>query len=260
MPSHTLHVDLVSAPCRAACLHALLLGEQVLELEVQHVSLAKGEHKTDAFAELNPRRTVPTLKTPFSPHGLTESRAIMLYFAELAQMRDPSMWTFYPRPLYQRALVQSLLDWDQGTFYRAIAAAVYPFFSGSEAAHEDLVRVREVCEYLDGELLAQGPFVGGMQQPTLADISIACGLTTLELPNLAPDELPAVDAWLGRMSTLPPWGAVHESLYALATSRRQAAAAAAAADADAKPEIAVAQPAADASATAPSEPAAPLAT
>lgn len=221
MPSHILYIDPISAPCRAVHLHlALLAGNRaasVLDVEVRPLSLFKGEHKSDEFLVLNPRHTVPTLVTPFGV--LLESRAIMMYFAELLALSDPSAQTYYPRRLFDRACVHQLLDWDQGTFYKAVGAAVYPSFTGGEATHEQLEAVVDVLGHLDTHVLADRDFVTGAA-PTIADVSIAMGVTMLELPDISPDDCPNVDAWMGRLRAAPGWAEVNQPYDAFVAQRR----------------------------------------
>lgn len=226
MPSHTLYIDPISAPCRAAHLHLVLLNAtpagRLLDVEIQPISLFRGEHKTDAFLSINPRHTVPTLVTPFGT--LLESRAIMKYLGELLTLIDPSAETYYPRYLYQRARVHELLDWDLGTFYKAVGAAVYPSFSGGEATSDQLAAVLDVVEHIENHLLAQQPFLCG-DTPTIADISIAMGMSMLELPEIMPPDCPRVDAWMGRLRAAPGWDLVNAPFAEFVASRRAPAAA-----------------------------------
>src|SRR5215216_1641532 len=65
---------------------AMALEESDLMYEPRKVALARGEHRADAYLELNPIGRVPTLVDSDGPGGeplvLTQSNAIMLYIAE----------------------------------------------------------------------------------------------------------------------------------------------------------------------------------
>lgn len=222
MPKHTLYISPASAPCRSVMLHyGLLLQavENTPEVEVVHLDLGKGEHLEEPFVSVNPRHCVPTLKTPFG--SLWESRAIMLYFADLAQQQDPAAWVGYPRRVFQRATVHRLLDWDQGSFYKAVSGVIYPkVFKGEEPSTEALDALVKEYRYLDQHQLSDGRdwLVG--EQWTVADISVAMGASMLELADLGIDDMPRVDAWLARVSGLDGWADVNKPFVEWCASLR----------------------------------------
>lgn len=264
MPKHTLYVSRGSAPCRAVLYHLSRIAKRVegvepetylidhadpqhlASVEILDVDLQAGEHK-DVLAEVNPLHCVPTLVTPHGP--VWESRAIMLYLAELAQTSNPDAWTFYPRRLYQRAVVNRLLDWDQGSFYRAIGSTVYPLvFQGKDPDHEALENLAKVFQYLDEHQLADGrPYLAGVNM-TVADISIAMGASMVRLGGLEIDDLPNFDAWLARMEASPGWREVNVAFDAWLESTQPPATASAS---DEAPEAVEAAKADDASESAP---------
>ncbi len=210
MPKHVLHISPGSAPCRAVLLHLHLLREletpDLADLEVRHLDLQAGEHKGDEYLAIHPRGVVPTLETPWG--ALTESRAIMRYLAELAQVAAPDADTLYPRSLYQRARVNEWLDWDLGSFYKAIGAAVYPkLFGDLEPDHAQLEAVAKAFSVLEREL-AEKIYVAGPRL-TIADLSLAMGATMLRLVNLEVDDSPNVEGWLIRMQSIPGWNEVN---------------------------------------------------
>lgn len=240
MPKHVLHIAPASAPCRAVLLHHALLGAQAPELQIEVVDLQQGQHKAPPFIEINPRHCVPTLQTPYGP--LCESRAIMIYLADLAQQADPNGWTCYPRTVYHRARVHELLDWDQGSFYKAVGEAVYPkAFRNEEPTHEQLDALKNVFSHLDQHLLGgDAAFLTG-DMPTIADISVAMGATMLRLANLEVADMPNVEAWQEKMSRLQGWAEVNGAFEQWVASMTEPA------DAPAEASSAVpAQPAAEA--------------
>ena len=200
------------AACRSVLLHHKLLAGSLpesaaeIDLGILHLDLAKGENRTEEFLRNNPLGVVPTLMTPWG--ALWESRAIMIYFAELAQQTNPSADAFYPRAVYQRARCNQMLNWDQGTFYKAIAACVYPqLFRDQAPSHEDLAALEKVFDFLS-EWLGTRDFIVG-PKPCIADISIAMGATMLRLVDLELDGLAIVAAWSARMRELPHWEEVN---------------------------------------------------
>nr|XP_044988655.1 glutathione S-transferase theta-3 isoform X2 [Jaculus jaculus] len=54
-----LYLDLLSQPCRAIYIFAKKNG---IPFQLRPVELLKGQHYTDAFAQVNPLRKVPALK------------------------------------------------------------------------------------------------------------------------------------------------------------------------------------------------------
>jgi glutathione S-transferase len=215
MPKHTLYVARGSAPCRAVLyllsrigvrqpgeLEAYAIGD-LGTIEVVEVDVSDGSH-VEVLAPINPLHCVPTLATPHGP--IWESRAVMQYLAELAQTVNPDAWTFYPRKLYHRATVNRLLDWDQGTFYKAVGGAVYPLvFQGQEPTDEQLSALAGVVRHIDEVELADGrPYLTG-NDATIADFSIAMGMSMLRLAELGMDDVPRCEAWLARMAESPGW-------------------------------------------------------
>lgn len=223
MPKHVLHVAPASAPCRAVLLHHALLGNAVPALDLHAIDLQAGQHKTPEYLAMNPRHCVPTLETPYG--ALCESRAIMIYFADLAQQKDPQAWTLYPRTLYQRARVHELLDWDQGSFYKAVGGVVYPqVFEKKAVGSAELDVLEGVLHYLDDHVLGHGgTFLTG-DKPTIADISIAMGATMLDLCGMAiPQGLHRVPAWLYTMTRFAGWAEVNAPFRAWVEAERAAA-------------------------------------
>lgn len=241
MPKHTLYLSRGSAPCRAVLYHLsristksvvteglFLIGDvakPTAEIQIVDVDLNGGAH-VEVLQGINPLHCLPTLETPFGP--LWESRAVMLYLAELAQTENPDAWTFYPRKLYQRATVNRLLDWDQGTMYRAIGEAVYPLvFQGEEPSDMKLAALAKVVTHLDENELSDGrPYLTGHDM-TVADISIAMGLSMLRLAGLEVDDVPHCESWLARMNQSPGWAEVNAFAFDAWVERAKAARAAA---------------------------------
>ncbi|XP_012669171.1 glutathione S-transferase theta-1 isoform X3 [Otolemur garnettii] len=79
-----LYLDLLSQPCRAIYIFA---KKNRIPFEMRTVELLKGQHLSDAFAQVNPLKKVPALKD--GDFILTESRWVL---AAKSSKADPS-WT-----------------------------------------------------------------------------------------------------------------------------------------------------------------------
>lgn len=231
---HVLFHSPISAPSRAVRLllaQILAQAREPLEeagwkIDLREIDLKSGEHRTDPqLAEVNPRRCVPCLSTPWG--GIAESRAIMVYLAELADLKvrgahratfgsaaprsTPALNTGLPVKLWQRAKVMEWLDWDQGCWSRAVSDAVYPvaFGSDSEPSVDAKARVVEQSMVLL-DALGDRTFLLG-EDWTLADISIAMSATLLQVVGFRFEgPLGPLSAWMGRMSELPGWWDVNK--------------------------------------------------
>lgn len=211
MTALKLHVMPGSAPCRAVLLTHKILGEQP-GLEIVQVNLQEEDHLKAEFLELNPLHCVPTLE--YAGKGsVWESRAIMKYLCALAGPTE-----LYPASAWARAQVDRLLCWDQGNFYKAIGGFVYPqVFRGEEPDEAAIKDLRDVLHFLDRHQLGDEDLDSGFltgTHATLADISIACGLTMLEFVDFGLDDYPRLRAWKGRMSGLLGWDEVNAPFYA----------------------------------------------
>ncbi|XP_044777056.1 glutathione S-transferase theta-1-like isoform X3 [Neomonachus schauinslandi] len=77
-----LYLDLLSQPCRAVYIFAKKNG---IPFELRPVELLKGQHHSDAFAQVNPLKKVPALKD--GDFTLAESLSVL---AAKSSKADPS--------------------------------------------------------------------------------------------------------------------------------------------------------------------------
>ncbi|XP_054975042.1 glutathione S-transferase theta-1-like isoform X2 [Sorex araneus] len=92
-----LYLDLLSQPCRAVYIFAKKNG---IPFEMRTVELLKGQHHSDAFAQVNPLKKVPALKD--GDFTLAESPSALAANCSRAApswMRGASAW----RPRWGRA-------------------------------------------------------------------------------------------------------------------------------------------------------------
>lgn len=203
MVEHILHVSRGSAPCRAT-LWTLEILQQIpsgpsLDIEVRDVDMSLEEHVTEGFLTLD-----PTLQR--NGEGLRESRAIMRYLCELAVVQS-----LYPEDPWARAQVDALLGWDVSVFYPAIAGFVYPQVFHDALPEPDAVEdLHDVLHVLDRQFADGRPRLMG-ERLTLADLSITCGLSLLELvlDDGPAQGVDALSAYYERMTSMESWRAIN---------------------------------------------------
>jgi GST-like protein len=99
----------------------LALAEIGVEVELHQVSLSDDAQRSEAYAQLNPERKIPTLITP-SGEVLTESAAILLVLDE----RHPEVRLFPERGSLERAQALRWLLFLSAELYPIIEIVDYP--------------------------------------------------------------------------------------------------------------------------------------
>ncbi|GFQ72480.1 glutathione S-transferase 1, isoform C [Trichonephila clavata] len=106
-----LYMMEISPPCRAVLMTIKHLGIQA-ELREENLIIGNSKRHPE-FLKINPRSCVPTIDD--DGFYLWESRAIMTY---LVNKYAPSN-AIYPKDPKKRAVVDMMLNFDQGTLYRS---------------------------------------------------------------------------------------------------------------------------------------------
>ncbi|XP_055976587.1 glutathione S-transferase theta-1-like [Sorex fumeus] len=194
-----LYLDLLSQPCRAVYIFAKKNG---IPFEMRTVDLLKGEHLSDAFAEVNPMKKVPALKD--GDFTLSESVAILLYLAR--KYNVPDHW--YPQDLQARARVDEYLAWQHLGLRRSCLRALwhkvmFPVFLGELVPPETL---KATIAELDVSLqLLEDNFLKDQAFLTGPHISLADLMATTELMHAVGagcqvfEERPKLAAWHERV-------------------------------------------------------------
>lgn len=194
----------------------LFVAENKIPMDMKVVDIFSGEHQREPFASLNPNRLVPVLEE--DGMVLTESSAILKFLAD--KISSPA----YPKDLKERARVNERMDWFNANFYRdygyglvypqVLSYLAYPDPIAHKACVErGLEKTKGWLEILDRNLLGpKQPYLCGGQM-TIADHFGSCILEAGKLVGCTYAAYPKVNAWLGRMRTLPSWGKVHEAFY-----------------------------------------------
>jgi glutathione S-transferase len=179
-----------------------------------------GQTQGEEYLAKYPAGLTPTVETDELPKGvLGESCAVMMYLASREGRED-----LYPTDLKRRAMIDSANFYTMSMLYPLVARATYPrlSFAGypgevatSEASEEEKEHARKASEDAIPRILetyrdffgADGGFIGG-DQPSIADIRLACTLeflavADLELPEWTKDYLERVESALGDAYTEP---------------------------------------------------------
>jgi glutathione S-transferase len=179
-----------------------------------------GQTQGEEYLAKYPAGLTPTVETEELPKGvLGESCAVMMYLASREGLED-----LYPIDLKRRAMIDSANFYTMSMLYPLVARSTYPrlSFAGypgevatSEASEEEKEHARKAAEDAIPRILetyrdffgADGGFIGG-DQPSIADIRLACTLeflavTDLELPEWTKEYLERVESALGDAYTEP---------------------------------------------------------
>lgn len=183
-----LHYILPSPPCRAIMILAKRLG---IELNLINVKLFEGEHQSEEFIKINPRKLVPVLND--NGFVLTESRAIMAY---LVNQYSPGHY-LYPVDAKKRAKIDRIqfLTAELWERFRALAKPLFDHkkWPPTEEQKEKYFELLKVLEQLKGDK----QFLAG-ESMSIADISFACDITELTdvLGIKIDDVAPVIVEWL----------------------------------------------------------------
>jgi glutathione S-transferase len=155
------------------------------------------------YLALNPNALVPVLID--GDFVLWESNSICRYLAAKA-----GATTLLPASPQARARVEQWMDWQAGELNNSWRVAFMALVRGQPAAPEavqaSVASWNRHMALLDGQLARTGAFVAG-DVFTLADVVLALSAQRWLNAPIERVTLPAVGAWLQRMSALPGFAA-----------------------------------------------------
>ena len=217
-----LYYHPVSTVSRPVVLFALDNG---IELELELVDLATGQHLQPAYERINPSRLVPVLED--GDFRLTESSAILKYLAD--RLDSPA----YPKDLQRRARVNEMMDWLNTGFYRDFGyGLVYPQIFPHHKRRSDEAQAsaiewgKEKARFwlgaLDRHLLGgERKFLCG-DELTIADYLGAGILSIGEVTHCEFAQYPNVARWYAAMKSRPNWAKANETFYGMVTAYKDA--------------------------------------
>jgi len=188
MPAIDFYHMPMSAPCRAV---QMLASELKIELNCKLTNLMAKEQLKPEFIKINPTHTIPTIVD--DGFALWESRAILQYLC------NKSKSDLYPVDIKKRAVVDRMLQFDQGTLYKSLGEFLYPqLFMKQPADAEKGQKFKEALTLLDGFIGSNGYVAGN--KLTIADLSIFAGLTFIEtILDYDLSEWKNVNNWMNKL-------------------------------------------------------------
>ncbi len=198
-----LYHDPVATTCRPIL---MFVAEHHMPVEMAHVDLMAGEHRSAAFAAINPNCAVPVLVD--GTFVLTECSAILKYLADT--VGSPT----YPADRQARARINAVMDWFNTGLYRELGyGLVYPTVLRGQYGYVDdvtqaavLTRATAGVErwlgILDRHMLGGEPYVCG-SAPSIADYLGASYVSAGNWIGLDLSPWPNVKDWIARMRARP---------------------------------------------------------
>lgn len=177
----------------------LLIARLGLDVEEVEVDIFDGATLTDAFAALNPSRSVPVLVLD-DGRSLPESGAILWHLAEGTPL--------LPAGAFARAQLLRWLLWEQADFLPATGGLRFRLATARWAPDDPAAVARraagiEALALLDAHLAtAPGGFVVG-DACTIADLALYGYAHVAHEAGLPMSDFPAVGAWLERVAAQP---------------------------------------------------------
>ena len=183
----------------------IFLAEKGIKVPIEPVDLGKLEHRSDAYAAINPMRRVPTLVLDDGT-AIAESIAICRYFEALNP--DPPL---FGKSAKEIALIEMWNRRAEFHLYLPVSAVFQHLHPAMKALVDPQVpswgeanrpRVFDFLRFLDGELKTR-PFVAGRDY-TVADITALVAVDFMKVSKMAvPDELGDLRAWYAKVSARP---------------------------------------------------------
>jgi glutathione S-transferase len=183
----------------------IFLAEKGINVPIEPVDIATQQHRTEAFAAINPMRRLPALVLDDGT-VIAESVAICRYFETLQP--DPPL---FGRGALEVAMVEM---WNRRAEFNLMGPVttvfqhLHPFMKPlvnpqvPDWGEANKPRVFEFLQFLDSEL-ANRPYIAG-NNFTIADITALTAVDFMKVPKLPlPDELAHVRRWHASVSARP---------------------------------------------------------
>jgi glutathione S-transferase len=183
----------------------IFLAEKGINVPIEPVDIATQQHRTEAFAAINPMRRLPALVLDDGT-VIAESVAICRYFEALQP--DPPL---FGRGALEVAMVEM---WNRRAEFNLMGPVttvfqhLHPFMKPlvnpqvPDWGEANKPRVFEFLQFLDSELKNR-PYIAG-NDFTIADITALTAVDFMKVPKLPlPDEFANVRRWHANVSARP---------------------------------------------------------
>jgi glutathione S-transferase len=183
----------------------IFLAEKGINVPIEPVDIATQQHRTEAFAAINPMRRLPALVLDDGT-VIAESVAICRYFEALQP--DPPL---FGRGALEVAMVEM---WNRRAEFNLMGPVttvfqhLHPFMKPlvnpqvPDWGEANKPRVFEFLQFLDSELKNR-PYIAG-NEFTIADITALTAVDFMKVPKLPlPDEFANVRRWHANVSARP---------------------------------------------------------
>jgi glutathione S-transferase len=200
-----LYYHPLSGHAHRARLFLSLLG---IAHELVPVDLMAGAHKAPQFLQMNRFGQVPVLDDGGSI--VSDSNAILVYLAKKYRRAD-----WLPETPEGAAAVQRWLSVAAGQIaFGPAAARLVTLFGAKFNAEEVIARAHAVLAILDAELAGRSWIAA--PQPTVADVALYSYIASAPEGNVDLAAYRNVQAWLGRVESLPGFVVFQKSPVGLA--------------------------------------------
>ena len=183
----------------------IFLAEKGINVPIEPVDITTQQHRTEAFAAINPMRRLPALVLDDGT-VIAESVAICRYFEALQP--DPPL---FGRGALEVAMVEM---WNRRAEFHLMGPVttvfqhLHPFMKPlvnpqvPDWGEANKPRVFEFLQFLDSELKNR-PYIAG-NDFTIADITALTAVDFMKVPKLPlPDEFANVRRWHANVSARP---------------------------------------------------------
>jgi glutathione S-transferase len=154
-----------------------------------------------------------------------ESHAILRYLA--AKFSTEDHW--FPKDLKKRTKVEMYLDWHHLNIRRGAASLVFftvfkssPMkmnFDDDEQREEVLKILKKSLKFIEKSVLNSHKFIGDLNEPSIADLSLYGELSQLSLVNYDLTPFKNIKIWMKKMEKLPNHAEIHSVLKKVAEKR-----------------------------------------
>jgi glutathione S-transferase len=183
----------------------IFLAEKGINVPIEPIDIATQQHRTDAFAAINPMRRLPALELDDGT-VIAESIAICRYFEALQP--DPPLFGRSPLEIAQVEMWNRRAEFNLMAPVTTVFQHLHPFMKPlvnpqvPDWGEANKPRVAEFLQFLDGELKDR-PYIAG-DDFTVADITAWTAVDFMKVPKLPiPEALTNVRRWHAQVSSRP---------------------------------------------------------